>query len=219
MPNNLNCTWGTVNPQGLRPPRQFQVKICSNRDAYKICYMFLKDSSLLFGTGDQPALCTSQMKSQGWPQKTNPLIPPNHWLLFIPFQKKKFVFQQNSRIHEPLLLLLARDDTSPHRSLHSMTFIFHIMLIALFCSLIFLSVHERERWDTVEKKDIVALEKEDLGSCPCSAIYYLWTWVSPLTYMRIIFSICTTRMSAMRIKWNNKAKALCKLYKEKYLLL
>lgn len=71
---------------------------------------------------------------------------------FHTFPKKKFVFQQNSRIHEPLLLLLARDDTSPHRSLHSMTFIFHIMLIALFCSLIFLSVHEREKRYCREKR-------------------------------------------------------------------
>lgn len=120
---------GAVYPQDLRhPPSSLAELSCAVAvQPTKICYTSLKDSSLFFKTGKQPMLCTSQLKSQRWSQKINPLLLPNHRLPTSPIPKEHFVFQQNStgaicgvgchlpsessRTPQPFLLLPAKDDS------------------------------------------------------------------------------------------------------------
>ena len=138
------------------------VKICSSRAAYKNT-LFLKDSSLLFRTGKQLALCTAQIKGQGQPHKLNPLIPPNHWRFALHVQKNICLsatlkgatcgagLTRRSRIPEPLLLRLARDDSDPYRFLLSVNLTF--LLCSLYCFVLEFSwVDTTETGDTVQNK-------------------------------------------------------------------
>lgn len=132
--NNLHSRY-SKSSGSQEPPCQIWPRHAVAVQPTKTGSTSLKASSLLFRTGKQPMLYTSQIKGQRWSQETNPLILPNHGFPISPFQKNILSLGKNqlglsmvqaatleSRIPELLLLLLAREASHPHGSLLSLSF-------------------------------------------------------------------------------------------------
>lgn len=101
-------------------------------------------------------LCTSYIKSQGWSQKNSITNPTILLAPYLTFPKEHFIFQQNSTattygadlpsqtLESPSHCYCCLQGMIPAHVAFSFlcSFIFLIVFVILFCSLVFLCVHE-----------------------------------------------------------------------------